>query len=53
MLIVNERHLMTVLTESTRHHNGHRPHRSLGQQPSNPAPHVVDLNLARVKGDRF
>jgi transposase InsO family protein len=52
MLIVNERHLMTVLTEYTRHYNGHRPHRSLGQQPPNPAPHVVDLNVARCNGNR-
>jgi hypothetical protein len=49
MPIVNERHLTTVLTEYTRHHNGHRPHRSLGQQPPNPAPHVVDLNVVRVQ----
>jgi hypothetical protein len=48
MLIVGERHLTTVLSEYTRHYNGHRPHRSLGQQPPNPAPQVVDLNAARV-----
>jgi transposase InsO family protein len=48
MLIVNERHLATVLAEYTAHYNGHRPHRSLGQQPPAPAPHVVDLNAARV-----
>jgi putative transposase len=35
ILIVNERHLATVLAEYTRHYNGHRPHRSLGQQPRN------------------
>jgi transposase InsO family protein len=38
MLIVGESHLTTVLTEYTRHYNGHRPHHSLGQQPPNPAP---------------
>jgi transposase InsO family protein len=48
MLIVNERHLATVLAEYTAHYNSHRPHRSLGQQPPAPAPHVVDLNAARV-----
>jgi hypothetical protein len=48
MLIVNERQLATMLAEYTAHYNGHRPHRSLGQQPPNPAPHVVDLNTARV-----
>jgi transposase InsO family protein len=34
ILIVGERHLSTVLTENARHHNQHRPHRSLGQQPA-------------------
>jgi putative transposase len=48
MLIVGERHLTAVLSEYTRHYNGHRPHRSLEQQPPDPAPHVVDLNDARV-----
>jgi putative transposase len=48
MLIVGERHLTKVLTEYTSHYNGHRPHRSLRQQPPNPAPHIVDLNAARV-----
>jgi transposase InsO family protein len=47
MLIVGERHLSSVLTEYTAHYNGHRPHRSLGQQPPDPAPHVVDLAAAR------
>jgi hypothetical protein len=48
MLIVGERHLANVLAEYTRHYNGHRPHRSLRQQPPNPPPQVVDLNAARV-----
>jgi len=48
ILIVNERHLATVLAEYTRHYNHHRPHRSLGQRPPNPPPHVNDLNAARV-----
>jgi hypothetical protein len=49
VLIVGERQLVAVLSECTRHYNGHRPHRSLGQQPPNPAPHLVDLNAARVR----
>jgi transposase InsO family protein len=49
MLIAGERHLAAVLTEYTRHYNGHRPHRSLGQQPPNPAPRIVDLSAARVQ----
>jgi hypothetical protein len=48
MLIAGERHLAAVLTEYTRHYNGHRPHRSLGQQPPNPAPRIVDLSAARI-----
>jgi transposase InsO family protein len=48
MLIVGERHLAAVLNEYTSHYNGHRPHRSLGQRPPNPPPHVVDLTAARV-----
>jgi transposase InsO family protein len=48
MLIISERHLAAVLDEYTRHYNHHRPHRSLGQRPPNPPPHVVDLVTARV-----
>jgi putative transposase len=33
MLVVNRRHLETVLREYIEHYNSHRPHRSLGQQP--------------------
>jgi transposase InsO family protein len=49
MLVVGERHLAAVLSEYGAHYNGHRPHRSLGQQPPNPLPHVADLNAARVQ----
>jgi putative transposase len=48
MLIVGERHLAAALSEYASHHNGHRPHRSLGQRPPDSAPHVVDLTAARV-----
>lgn len=49
ILITGERHLTSVLTEYTEHYNSHRPHRSLGQRPPNPPPHVVDLAAARVQ----
>jgi putative transposase len=49
MLIAGERHLTAVLAEYVAHYNGHRPHRSLSQQPPNPPPHVVDLTTARVQ----
>jgi hypothetical protein len=49
MLIVGERHLTAILSEYVAHYNGHRPHRSLGQQPPNPTPQIVDLNAARVR----
>jgi hypothetical protein len=34
MLILGERHLRKVLAEYVRHHNGHRPHQALQQEPS-------------------
>ncbi|MGC5021364.1 integrase core domain-containing protein [Micromonospora sp. DT47] len=49
MLIVGERHLAAVLAEYTAHYNGHRPHRSLGQQPPNPPSGVTDLTAAWVR----
>jgi putative transposase len=48
VLIAGERHVAAVLSECTSRYNGHRPHCSLGQRPPNPAPHVVDLDAARV-----
>jgi putative transposase len=56
VLIVNERHLTTVLTEYLIHYNGHRPHRSRQQrppeidvQPTQPAATVTDLSSIRRK----
>jgi hypothetical protein len=49
MLIAGERHLTSVLTEYSAHYNGHRPHRSLDQQPPNPPPQVVDLGTRTVQ----
>jgi putative transposase len=49
ILVVDERHLTTVLTEYTRHYNQHRPHRSLDQRPPNPPSEVADATAARVR----
>ncbi|WP_244219218.1 integrase core domain-containing protein [Micromonospora arida] len=49
MFIVGERHLAAVLSEYVAHYNGHRPHRSLDQQPPSRPPEVVDLTTARVQ----
>jgi putative transposase len=49
MLIVGEQHLASVLAEFVQHYDGHRPHRSLNQQPPNPPSQVVDLRAARVQ----
>src|SRR4051812_22315085 len=48
MLIINERHLTTVLNEYTAHYNGHRPHRSLDQRPPNPSADVMRAPTARA-----
>jgi putative transposase len=51
MLIVNRRHLQTVLAEYVAHFNDHRPHRALGQAaPLRPLPQPAppsDLHLRR------
>ena len=41
ILIAGERHLTAVLADYTAHYNEHRPHRSLGQRPPQPRPHVT------------
>jgi hypothetical protein len=50
-LIWNQRHLLQILREYEAHHNGHRPHRSLGQAaPLRPLPApVTDLDSLRVR----
>ncbi|MEV4122554.1 transposase [Micromonospora sp. NPDC049645] len=47
MFVVGKRHLAAVLSEYVAHYNGHRPHRSLEQQPQSRPPEVVDLTTAR------
>ena len=55
MQIADERHLWLVLGEYTDHHNGHRPHRSLQQDP--PAgrlhPPVEMSNMRVLRRDRL
>jgi putative transposase len=55
MLIVDERHLWLVLGEYTDHYYGHRPHRSLPQDP--PAgrlhPPVEMSNMRVLRRDRL
>jgi len=57
MLLLGRRHLETALTSYVAHYNGHRPHRSLGQEPPlgavpEPAPAggVGVVRLDRVGG---
>src|SRR6266498_2322602 len=49
MLIAGERHLTAVLSEYTAHYNGHRPHRSLSQQPPNRPAHVIGPSTGQVR----
>ena len=55
MLIAGERHLRLVLGEDTDHYDGHRPHRSLRQDP--PAgrlhPPVEMSNMRVLRRDRL
>ncbi|MGH9028490.1 MAG: integrase core domain-containing protein, partial [Acidimicrobiales bacterium] len=53
MLILDRRHLESVLSEYVAHYNSHRPHRSLGQRPQS-APSatlslLVDPDLAKLR----
>src|SRR6266571_1521773 len=51
MLIVSRSHLERVLRQYVAHHNTHRPHRALGQQPPLPKPIPIPAppNQARVR----
>ena len=49
ILIVNQRHLASVLIEDVRHYHQHRPHRALQQQPPEPPPGIINLDVARVR----
>jgi putative transposase len=49
MLIVDERHLATVLAEYTAHYNDHRPHRSLHQRPPNAPVELPEATTAGVR----
>src|SRR6266498_3221158 len=51
ILIVSQAHLERVLRQYVAHHNTHRPHRALGQQPPLPRPVPIPAppNQARVR----
>jgi transposase InsO family protein len=53
MLIYNERHASTVLSEYTSHYNSHRPHQSRHQRAPNdderPLPRPLDTPIHRHK----
>jgi transposase InsO family protein len=55
MLITGERHLRLVLGEYADHYNGHRPHRTLDQNP--PAgrqdPPTVGIGIRVLRRDRL
>jgi putative transposase len=56
ILILDERHLRTVLTEYVDHHDGHRPHRTLRQGPPDakePAAAAPDNLIKVVRRDRL
>jgi transposase InsO family protein len=49
-LVRNQHHLRRILREYERHHNQHRPHRSLnGAAPLKPLPEPVDLEQYRAR----
>ena len=50
LLIINRQHAEAVLRGFERHHNGHRPHRALGQAaPSRPLPRRTPTGLYKIK----
>jgi putative transposase len=54
ILIMNERHLRTVLAEYKIYFNEHRPHRALGQaSPLRALPDPVDAEIKVIRRDRL
>ena len=49
VLIFGEQHLRKVLTEFTRHYNGHRPHQTLHQRPPQQEPASTIDMTARIE----
>jgi len=48
ILIISQRHLERVLREYVDHHNTHRPHRALQQQPPIPKPILIRTHSGDV-----
>jgi hypothetical protein len=54
ILIMNERHLHTVLAEYEIYFNEHRPHRALNQAgPLRALPEFVDADIKATRRDRL
>jgi hypothetical protein len=47
MLLTDERHLRPVLGEYADHYNGHRPHRTLHQNPPAGRADVTNVRVSR------
>ncbi|MFI9387513.1 integrase core domain-containing protein [Kutzneria sp. NPDC052558] len=53
VLVLNRRHLDTLLAEYVRHYNGRRPHRSRELRPPWPDYPVANLDFQRIKRQRL
>jgi putative transposase len=49
ILILGERHLLTVLAQYAAHCNGRRPHRALQLRPPRPSHPVLGLTCQRIR----
>ena len=49
ILILGQRHLLTVLAQYAAHYNGRRPHRALQLRPPHPSHPVLGLTCQRIR----